>query len=108
MAHTLVISSRAQQDMQEAARWWADNRSAVQANRWLAELDRQLQAIGQSPERNSPSPEDGQVPYPLREIHFGLGRRPTHRAVFTVVGDLVIVLAVRHLAQDSLKPGDLP
>jgi hypothetical protein len=35
-----------------------------------------------------------------------LAGRPTHRAVFTVADDLVLVLAVRHGAQDWLQPED--
>lgn len=45
--------------------------------------------------------------YEIREIHFGLGNRPTHRAVFTIAGDLVLVLAVRHAARDELDPSDV-
>ena len=34
-------------------------------------------------------------------------RRPTHRIIFTVADDVVLVLAVRHVAQDELQPDDL-
>ena len=37
---------------------------------------------------------------------YGVGRRPTHRAVFTVRSDLVLVLRVRHLAQKEISPDD--
>lgn len=35
----------------------------------------------------------------LHELHFGLRNKPTHRAVFEIRGDEVIVHSVRHLAQ---------
>jgi hypothetical protein len=40
-------------------------------------------------------------------MHYGVGSRPTHRAVFTIADDFVLVLAVRHGAQDQLRPGGL-
>jgi hypothetical protein len=39
-------------------------------------------------------------------LHFGLGSRPTHRAVFTIVNETVVVLTVRHAAQDRLQQSD--
>jgi hypothetical protein len=51
--------------------------------------------------------EDGQFPLELRELRYGAGRRPTHRAIFSIKDDLVLVLAVRHLAQDRVQPHDL-
>jgi hypothetical protein len=35
------------------------------------------------------------------------GRRPTHRAVFAIRGEGMVVLAVRHLAQQDLSPDDV-
>jgi hypothetical protein len=42
----------------------------------------------------------------IRELHYGLGHRSTHRAVFAMRNDEVIVYTVRHLAQRDLTPDD--
>ena len=42
-----------------------------------------------------------------RELHFVLGSRPTHRAVFTIVHETVVVVTVRHAAQDRLQQSDM-
>jgi hypothetical protein len=47
------------------------------------------------------------LPYTVRQLLYGIGRKPTHRAVFEVRGDTVYVLAVRHLAQDDLSADEL-
>jgi plasmid stabilization system protein ParE len=43
----------------------------------------------------------------MRELHFGVGARPTHRVIFTIVKQTVVVLAVRHAAQNVLRPEDI-
>jgi hypothetical protein len=51
--------------------------------------------------------ENDEFSYELRELHYGLGLHPTHRAVFTIVSDIVVVLTIRHGAQRPLSPGDI-
>lgn len=107
MTYRVVITRRAEQNIQDAARWWTAERSVEQAVRWLAGLDERLQSLAHEPTRCALAAESEQVPYKIRELHFGLGRRPTHRSVFMIADELVLVLAVRHVAQDSLHPDDL-
>ena len=40
-------------------------------------------------------------------MNFGLGSKLTHRALFVIRPDMVYVIAIRHLAQRSLRPDDL-
>lgn len=51
--------------------------------------------------------ENGTFPFEVRQLNFGLGRKATHRAVFTVRPDMILVLRVRHLAQNELTLDDL-
>lgn len=53
------------------------------------------------------SPENSAVPFEIRDHYFGLGARPTHRAVFTLRSTEIIVLAARHLAQEELTSENL-
>jgi plasmid stabilization system protein ParE len=106
MVHRVVISRRAERDLQAAARWWASERSAEQASRWLSGLDEKLQSLSEIAASCSLAAENSRFPFELREVHYGAGKRATHRAVFSIAGDLVLVLAVRHLAQDRLRPED--
>jgi plasmid stabilization system protein ParE len=106
MTYGVIITRRAERDMRDSAQWWSVERSAEQANRWLDGLYEHLQSLANSPMRCPLAPEHEQFPYELRELHNGLGRRPTHRAIFTMAEDLVLVLSIRHAAQDRLRPED--
>lgn len=107
MKYTVVNTRRAERDLSAAARWWAENRSAAQADRWLAEMQKKIESLAESPLRCPLAPERERFTTELRELHFRVGRRPTHRIIFTVADDVVLVLAVRHVAQDELQPDDL-
>lgn len=107
MTYRVVVTRRAERDMQDAAAWWATNRSPEQANRWLSSLERHLQSLSQTPTRCAAAAENERFPFELRELHYGAGRRSTHRILFTIADELVLVLAIRHAAQDRLRPEDL-
>src|SRR5687768_11995766 len=100
MAYRVIITRRAEREMHDAALWWATNRSAPQAARWLAGLEKKLKSLAKSATRYPLAAEHQKFPYNLREMHYGVRSRITHRAVFTIAADLIIVFSVRHAAQD--------
>jgi hypothetical protein len=53
------------------------------------------------PNRFPLAAEHEQFPYELRELHYGVRGRITHRAVFTVAEELVLALSVRHVLKMS-------
>ena len=55
-------------------------------------------------------PRSARILVSHHEFHdetYGLGSRPTHRAVFAIRPDMVLVLTIRHAAQADLAEGDL-
>ena len=104
MTRAVVLTARAEREMEDSACWWAEHRSAEQASRWLTGLERLLDTPSARAPGCALAAEAADFRYELREIHFGIGRRPTHRAVFTIVETLVVVLTVRHAGRDRLKP----
>ena len=102
----VVIQPRAKDDLRDAAAWWAANRSAEQAARWYNGFLEALASLGEDPARHPLARENERFPYDLRALHYGLGRRATHRAVFTIRPEGVVVLAVRHAAQRDVTPGE--
>ena len=107
MTYTVVISEPAERELEEAARWWAEHRSVEQAERWYRGFLDAIRSLADSPARYPLAREDRLFPAEIRELHFGLGRRPTHRAVFTLLTDVVLVLTVRHVGQADLTADDL-
>jgi plasmid stabilization system protein ParE len=106
MTLAVFLTDRADRDLVQACTWWAENRSAEQAERWYDGFSRAILSLATNPERCPLAPENEALRYEVRQLSYGLGRRPTHRAVFTIRGNMVLILRVRHLAQQPLSPGD--
>ena len=107
MSLRVVITDQAEREMQAAFDWWATHRSKRQADRWYAGFAEAVANLSENPERHGQSRERDRFAYEIRDLLFGLGSRPTHRAVFAIRGENVIVLTVRHLAQRDLSPDDI-
>ena len=107
MTYNLVFTSKAKLELNEAALWWSEHRSTEQAIQWLEGFHTALQVLTEDPERFSLARENDLVPYTLRQLHYGTGAKPTHRALFRVRDSEVIIYGVRHLAQDDVSPDHL-
>ena len=103
----VVLSFKAEQQLEAMTRWWAENRSLEQAERWYNGMIDTLFGLEDSAERCPSAPENGEFPFHVREVYFGLGRQPTHRALFTIRPDMVYVLLIRHLAQRDVDLDDV-
>ena len=106
MNFSVLITEQAHADIQRNALWWAEHYSVEQAIQWQGTVYRQIDAIANMPESYSLSPENAQLPFQLREQRVGLGRKG-YRAVFTIRGTDVLVLAVRRGAQDALRADEI-
>ena len=106
MRYLVVLTDRAHADLEAAYSWWAENRSREQTTKWYNQFAEAIESLSRQPEHHSLSYESDRFPFPIRDLRFGVGKRPTHRAVFTIRPDMVLVLAIRHLAQRELTPND--
>ena len=68
---------------------------------------RAIRSLSDNPDRCALARENHLFSAEVRELHYGLGSRPTHRAVFTVLKDVVLVLTIRHGAQADLTEDDI-
>lgn len=106
--YRVVLNERAESQLDGAYVWWATNRSQEQAARWYNGFLRALDSLRHSPERCSLAEENSFFSLEVRQLLFGLGRRPSHRALFTIRDEMVFVISIRHVAQDAEKLGDFP
>ncbi len=60
----IVLSPKAEQQLEDIARWWAENRSPEQAERWFAGFIRSLKKLDNSAERCPIAAEN--VAFPFR------------------------------------------
>ncbi len=107
MTFRVLLTEQARRDLEATCTWWAQNHSHEQAQRWYAGFAAAIRSLRKDPEKCPRAQESETLPYDLRQLNYGVGRRPTHRAVFIIREDAVVVLRVRHLAQDQLSPGNL-
>ena len=102
MKYEVVITARAEQEAQAIHDWWAENRSAEQAARWYTEFWNAVVSLEQAPDRCALAAENDRFPYEIRQLNFGIGRKSTHRIVYAIRPTEVVVLRVRHLAQQEI------
>ena len=107
MNYAVVILPEAEEIIKDTAQWWAEHRSSEQARRWFVGIYDAFETLRQNPERCPLARENTLFPMELRELHYSLGSHPTHRVIFTVRADTVLILAIRHTAQADLQPDDL-
>ncbi len=107
MSLPVILSPKAERQLESIAQWWAENRSPEQAERWYAGLVRTLKSLSQRPNRCPLAAENVDFQFEIRELCYGLGKRPTHRALFTIQPERVYVLLIRHLAQRAISVDDL-
>lgn len=101
------LTEKAYQQLKQAAQWWADNHSRTQATRWYEGFLKALGGLEKNPERFPLARENAALPVEMRELHYGLARRKTHRAIFAIRPHYVIVYAIRHVAQDDISAEDI-
>jgi plasmid stabilization system protein ParE len=104
MSLHVVIARTAAREIEEQYNWLGE-RSDAAANRWRDSLLAAIDTLGDCPERCPEAPE-AEWHEGLRELLHGK-RRQAHRVLFEVRGQTVVVLRVRHSAQDFLGPEDL-
>jgi len=107
--YKVLITSKAKTQLVDCARWWSEHRDADQASRWLEGFEEAVVSLGDHPGQHVLARENDlyELPFPVHQLLYGLGKKPTHRAVYEVRGDTVFVIAVRHLAQDDLASQEL-
>jgi hypothetical protein len=48
------------------------------------------------------APENDRFPCEIRQLDFGIGRKPTHWLVYTIRPSEVVILRMRHLAHQEI------
>lgn len=108
MTFRLIVTAAARDDITRNAAWWAEHHSLEQALRWHDAIYDQLESLLKFPESYAFSAENDAFSCELRENLVGLGRHKTYRAIFTIAGKEVRVLAVRRASQGTFTPDELP
>lgn len=101
MKYTVELSERAEADVREAYAYIAAHGPA-DPDDWKSELDQKLTSLEIFPEASGLAPENDHVQETLRQSFHG-----PFRIIFTVRGQNVYVITVRHGARRFLRPDDI-
>ena len=106
MARAVVIRPVASANLRGHARYISQRASQIAADRWLIAIQTTIARLATDADRYPEADEAADLGIDLREqLH---GRRPhVYRILFTIIGDTVNVLRVRHAAQDRLAEDDV-
>ncbi len=107
MALPVFLTDQAHEDVDSTCVWWEENRSAEQADRWYQKLVTSIDALKSQPERFAAVEESAKMSIKLRQVNFGSGKKWTHRIVYSIRPDMVLVLRVLHLSRRELSVEDL-
>jgi plasmid stabilization system protein ParE len=103
MTYKIIVMPVAEREAQANRDWWAANRSVEQATRWYNEFAKSVLSLEQSPDRCALAPENDRFHHEVRQLKFGLGGKRTHRIVFTIRRNEVVILRDRHLSQAEIE-----
>jgi plasmid stabilization system protein ParE len=102
MIFHVAVAHKAAREIEDQFNWLAD-RSEAAANRWRNSLLQAIDTLENDPERCPEAPEAEWHPG-LRQLLHGK-RRHVHSILFEIRGRTVVILRVRHSAQEFLGPG---
>ncbi len=103
MTFDVLVTERAERELNEAADWIAGDAPETSEN-WFNGFVAAIVSLGEHPERCGLARENDRFPFDLRQLLYG--RRRNHRALFIIRGNLVVVLSIRHAAQADVTPDD--
>lgn len=106
MVFEVIVTSRAQRDLNEA-RTYIARYAPETAEKWYIEFLRALCELENHPETHPIAAESKDLPFELRQFLHRTRSGRVNRALFTIVGSQVRVLAVRRPGQRAMKPEDL-
>ena len=105
MVYSVQIGNLARRDMAGLFSYITDTVSLVSANRWSTEIIKRIRTLAYQPERFPLDDQAVDLDFELRVMLHG-NKRHVYRILFTIDGQTVNVLRIRHAAQDSLTDND--
>ena len=102
MRRHVTITKPAESDVHTNYAWWAEHRSEEQAKRWLVGIYQAMFQLAEDADTYSGATEAKLRQIGIKQVGFGIGSRATHRILYRVQNDEVIVFRVRALRQDAI------
>lgn len=97
----VILTPNAQDDIQKTFAW-LKSENPVHAEKWILEIQARITGLGTLPESHAIAPESEVFECDIRQLLVGRGT--PWRIFFTIDGNQVQVLHVRHGRQDYWRP----
>lgn len=106
MAYRVVLTEKAERDVELVLRWFRDQQVTAAGGRWLAQLLRKLNALEANPERCPLVVESDELAEEIREMLLGRNQFK-YRVIFRINGRVVQILRVWHSSRDAITAAEL-
>ncbi len=107
MNFEIVIKPKAKWDIRKEESYLTRDRNTRAVPKWQARVIHFRTQLAADLHRYPQAEEADDLGLDLRELSIGKKRGTTHRVLFTIRGNLVVVHRVRQAAQDRLTEDDL-
>ena len=101
MKRAVFLTAKAEEQLHAAADWYAAQNADV-ADDWFNGIVAAINGLGTDAERFGLARENDAMIFELRERRYGLGKRITHRVLFAIRTDKIVIHQIRHVAQRDL------
>jgi plasmid stabilization system protein ParE len=101
MSYRIIVLPGAEADMADAVDWIAEH-SPIAAGRWLEGIRQAMSTLSEMPSRRPVAEDDFGSEVIMRQLFYGR-RRNRYGILFTVKGDTVQILCVRHGARAPVR-----
>ena len=105
MTYNVIIESQAMKNLETIVVWIAEENERA-ARHWYVEMVAAIESLKNLPDRCPVAPESELFAREIRQLLHGKHRNK-YRILFTLVGDTVHILHIRHGARDWVGPEEL-
>ena len=95
MAFRVETAATAKRDLESILEWLVSKDAGDAGQRWFEGLRQAVASLAQTPRRCPLAPENERFPFEVRQLLYG-HRAHRYRVLFTIEGDTVTVLHIRH------------
>ncbi len=95
MNYHVLLTHKAEQDVESALRWFDEQSANAAGTRWFARLMDQIATLESHSDRCPVTPEALEIGLEIRELGFGR-RRGRYRLLFRIDGKSVVILRIWH------------
>jgi plasmid stabilization system protein ParE len=103
MTYRVEASVRAEADLDAILSWLLSDHAGESAIRWFNGMHDAVLSLSELPHRCNLAPEDSAFPFEVRQLLYG-NRMHKYRILFTIEGETVTILHIRHGRRLPLIP----